>query len=156
MSLPIGENLVVSIHYTLTDGEGKVLDSSEGAEPLAYLHGKGNIIPGLENSLVGKEAGDSLHVKVEPSQGYGEVNPEMVQVFEREIFQGVETIEVGMTFEAEAPDGSLQSLTVTKVEGDDITVDANHPLAGVELNFDIQIVDVREATPEELAHGHAH
>ncbi len=156
MSLVIGENLVVSIHYKLTDGEGKVLDSSEGSEPLAYLHGKGNIIPGLENSLVGKAAGDSLHVKVEPSQGYGEVNPEMIQVFEREVFQGVDTIEVGMTFEAEAPDGSLQSLTVTKVEGDDVTVDANHPLAGVELNFDIQIVDVREASTEELAHGHAH
>ncbi len=156
MSLPIGENLVVSFHYTLTNAQGKVLDSSQGAEPLAYLHGKGNIIPGLENSLTGKSAGDSLHVKVAPSEGYGEVNPDMIQVFDRDIFQGVDQIEVGMTFEAEAPDGSLQSLLVTKVDGDNITVDANHPLAGVELNFDIDIVDVREATPEELAHGHAH
>ncbi len=156
MSLPIGENRVVSIHYTLTDGEGKVLDSSEGAEPLAYLHGRGNIIPGLENALVGKSEGDVLHVKVEPSEGYGEVNPDMIQVFARDVFQGVDEIEVGMTFDAEGPDGSRYSLLVTKIEGDDITVDGNHPLAGVELNFDVKIVDVREATPEELAHGHAH
>lgn len=156
MSLVIGENLIVCIHYKLTDGEGNVLDSSEGSEPLAYLHGKGNIIPGLENSLIGKAEGDSLQVKVEPAQGYGEVMPEMIQVFDREVFQGAESIEVGMTFEAEAPDGSIQSLLVTKVEGDEITVDANHPLAGVELNFDVQIVSVREATQQELDHGHAH
>ncbi len=156
MSLPIGENRVVSIHYTLTDGDGKVLDSSEGAEPLAYLHGRGNIIPGLENSLDGKSAGETLHVKVEPSEGYGEVNPDMIQVFAKDVFQGVDEVEVGMTFDAEGPDGSRYHLLVTKVEGDDITVDGNHPLAGVELNFDVQIVDVREATPEELAHGHAH
>lgn len=156
MSLPIEENRVVSIHYTLTDGEGNVLDSSEGAEPLAYLHGRGNIIPGLENSLVGKSVGDVLNVKVEPSEGYGEVNPDMIQVLEKEVFQGVDEIEVGMSFDAEGPDGARYNLVVTKVEGDDITVDANHPLAGVELNFDVQIVDVREATSEELAHGHAH
>ncbi len=156
MSLSVGENLVVSIHYKLTDSEGNVLDSSQGAEPLSYLHGKGNIIPGLENSLIGKEEGDSLQVKVEPALGYGEVMPEMVQVVERDAFQDADNIEVGMTFEAEAPDGSIQSLLVTKVEGDEITIDANHPLAGVTLNFDIQIVGVREASEEELAHGHAH
>jgi len=156
MSLLIGENAVVKMHYKLTDDGGKVLDSSEGAEPLAYLHGAGNIVPGLEKALVGKGEGDSVQVRVEPVEGYGEVNPDGIKVIEREAFAGVESVEPGMAFEAKGPDGTAQHIFVKKVEGDNVTIDLNHPLAGVPLNFDVQIVGVREATEEERTHGHAH
>jgi len=156
MSLLIDDNLVVSMHYKLTDDDGNVLDSSEGSEPLSYLHGARNIIPGLEKALVGKVEGDSLQVRVEPAEGYGEVMPDLIQTIERADFQDVESVEVGMAFEAKAPDDSVQRIVVKKVDGDEVTIDSNHPLAGVVLHFDIEIVGVREATEEELAHGHAH
>ena len=156
MSLLIGDNSFVSMHYKLTDDDGNVLDSSEGSEPLAYLHGAGNIIPGLENALVGKAEGDILQVSIEPDEGYGEVLPDLVQVIERDALRGVESIEVGMAFESQAPDGSEQHIVVKNVDGDEITIDANHPLAGVVLHFDIEIVGVRDATEEEVTHGHAH
>ncbi len=156
MTLLIGDNLVVSMHYKLTDDDGNVLDSSEGKQPLAYLHGAGNIIPGLENALVGKVAGDSLQVRVEPAEGYGEVMPELVQTIDKSAFQGVDSVEVGMAFQAQAQDGSVQRIVVKEIDGDKVTIDGNHPLAGVTLNFDVQIVGVREATEEELAHGHPH
>ena len=156
MSLLIGEKSVVSVHYKLSDDSGKVLDSSEGRDPLAYLHGAGNIVPGLEKALTGKIAGDSLQVKVEPAEGYGEINPEGLKVIEKSAFEGVESVEAGMAFEAKAPDGTAQQIIVKKVEGEEVTIDMNHPLAGVTLNFDITIVSVREATKEELEHGHTH
>jgi FKBP-type peptidyl-prolyl cis-trans isomerase SlyD len=156
MSLLIGDNLVVSMHYTLTDDEGNVLDSSEGAEPLTYLHGAGNIIPGLEKALVGKVAGDSEQVKVEPAEAYGEVMSELIQVVEKAAFQGIESVEPGMSFQAQAADGTVQHIVVQSVEGEEVTIDANHPLAGVTLNFDVEIVSVREATEEEVSHGHVH
>ena len=140
MSLLIGENTVVSMHYKLTDNAGEVLDSSEGAQPLNYLHGAGNIIPGLERALVGKTEGDSLQVEIKPEDAYGEVQPDMIQVVPRAAFQGVESIEPGMAFEARGDGGAAQRIVVKEVSGDEITVDANHPLAGVELNFDVQIV----------------
>lgn len=156
MSVLIAKNSVVTVHYKLTDDAGKVLDSSEGAEPLSYLHGAGNIVVGLEKALTGKAAGDSVKVRVEPAEGYGEIMPDGIKTIERDAFEGVESIEVGMTFEAQAPDGTAQEITVTKIDGDAITIDTNHPLAGVPLNFDIQIVGVRPATKEELEHGHSH
>ena len=156
MSLMIGEKMVVSMHYTLTDEQGKVLDSSEGAEPLSYLHGAGNIIPGLEKALVGKVADDALKVTVAPSDGYGEVVPELIQKVDKAAFEGVETLEPGMAFEAEGPAGEVQRVVITEVEGNEVTVDGNHPLAGVTLNFDVKIVNVRDATEEEIAHGHVH
>ncbi|PLW70725.1 FKBP-type peptidyl-prolyl cis-trans isomerase [Pseudohalioglobus lutimaris] len=156
MSLLIGNNVVASIHYTLTNNSGEVLDSSEGAEPLAYLHGAGNIIPGLENALVGKATGASLQVTIAPEDAYGEVQPELVQVVPREAFQGVDEIEPGMAFEAQDPQGQARRIIVKSVADDEITIDANHPLAGVELNFDVQVVDVRDASEEEVAHGHVH
>ncbi len=156
MSLLIGDNSVVSVHYKLTDDGGKVLDSSDGSKPLSYLHGAGNIVPGLEKALVGKGEGESLKVRVEPAEGYGEANPDGIKSIEKAAFEGVESIEEGMTFEAKSPDGSTQQITVKKVEGDEVIIDMNHPLAGVALNFDIQIVSVREATKEELDHGHTH
>ena len=148
--------MVVSIHYKLTDDNGNVIDSSEGKDPLNYLHGANNIIPGLEKALVGKTQGAKLQVKVDPAEGYGVVRPELVTEVEKSLFEGVESLEVGMIFQAQAPDGSNQQIVVKKVEGEKVTIDANHPLAGVNLNFNVEIVGVREATPEELDHGHVH
>lgn len=156
MSLMIGDNLVVSIHYRLTDNDGNVIDSSEDMEPLTYLHGVGNLIPGLEKELVGKVENDAFIVKVLPAEGYGEVMEELIESVPKVAFQGVDNIEAGMFFEAKNTNGEMQRIVVKKVEGDMITVDGNHPLAGVELNFDINIVSVREATKEEIAHGHVH
>lgn len=156
MSLLIGDNLVVSMHYKLTDDDGNVLDSSESSKPLSYLHGAGNIIPGLEKALIGKVKGDSLQVTIEPAEGYGEVMPDLIQTVEKSVFQGAESVEVGMVFEAKSPNGSIQHIVVKEVNGDEVTIDGNHPLAGVMLHFDIDIVDVREAMKEEISHGHPH
>jgi FKBP-type peptidyl-prolyl cis-trans isomerase SlyD len=156
MSLLIGDKLVVSMHYKLTDEKGTVLDSSEGSDPLTYLHGAGNIIPGLEKALVGKVKGSSVQVKVEPAEGYGEILPDLIQTVDRSAFKEVDSVEVGMAFQAQTPEGAMQHIMVKKVEGDKITIDANHPLAGMVLNFEVNVVGVREATQEELAHGHVH
>ncbi|GJL64669.1 MAG: peptidyl-prolyl cis-trans isomerase [Nitrospirales bacterium] len=152
----IEKNSVVRMHYTLKDNDGNVIDRSEKSKPLSYLHGAGNIIPGLEKALTGKGEGDSVKVKIEPTDGYGEVDPELIKVIEKAAFEGVETLEAGMTFEAKAPDGTSQQIIIKKVEGNNVTIDTNHPLAGIILNFDIDIVGVREATKEELDHGHTH
>lgn len=156
MSLLIGDNVVATIHYTLTDNSGEVLDSSQGAEPLSYLHGAGNIIPGLENALVGKPVGASLTVNIPAAEAYGEVREELIDVVPRAAFQGIETVEAGMVFEAQSADGHSRRIVVKDVEGDNVTVDANHPLAGVELNFDVEVVEVRAASEEEISHGHVH
>lgn len=156
MSLLIGDNLVVSMHYKLTDDDGNVLDSSEGSEALTYLHGAGNIIPGLEKALVGKVEKDSVQVRVEAADAYGEVVPELIDTIDKAAFKGVEVVEAGMAFEAKDPNGTLQRIVVKKVEGEEVTIDANHPLAGVALTFDVEIVSIREATEEEIAHGHVH
>jgi FKBP-type peptidyl-prolyl cis-trans isomerase SlyD len=153
--MQIAKDLVASIEYTLTDDAGNVIDSSVGGEPLAYLHGAGNIIPGLENALEGKTVGDSLKVTIAPQDGYGEKNEGMVQVVPKDMFQGVDTIEVGMQFHAQTEHG-MQVITVTAVDGNNITVDGNHPLAGQTLNFDVKVIEVRAASPEELDHGHVH
>ena len=156
MSLMIGDNAVVSIHYTLTDDDGAVLDSSEGAEPLNYLHGAGNIIPGLEKALVGKTTGATLKVSVAPEEGYGDVQPDLLQQVPLAAFQGVETVEPGMAFEAHDAQGNVRSVVVKSVDDETVVVDANHPLAGVQLNFDVEVVAIRDATEEEIAHGHVH
>ena len=153
--MEIQNNKVVSIDYTLTNSEGKVLDSSEGRQPLAYIHGKGNLIPGLEKALEGKKTGDSLNVTIQPEEAYGERNEQLIQVIPRSAFQGVENIEPGMQFQANVQ-GHQQIILVTKVEGEDITTDANHPLAGEQLTFDVTVTEIREPTEEELAHGHVH
>ena len=156
MSLLIGDKLVVTIHYTLTDNSGEVIDSSEGADPLAYLHGTGNLIPGLEQALVGKTAGASMQVTISPEDGYGEIQPELIETVPKEAFEGVDSIEPGMAFEAQGSDGQARRIVVKDVSDDGIIIDGNHPLAGVELNFDVQVVDIREASEEEIAHGHVH
>jgi FKBP-type peptidyl-prolyl cis-trans isomerase SlyD len=143
------------MHYTLTDPEGEVIDSSQGKAPLAYLHGHGNIIPGLEKQLEGKAVGDKLVAEVAAAEGYGEHNPEMVVEANRSQFpEGAELV-AGMRFQAQTPAGP-RIAQITKVDGDTITVDTNHPLAGVNLKFDVEIMEIREATAEEIDHGHVH
>ena len=152
--MTIKHNSAVSFHYTLTDDDGQQLDSSAGGEPLAYLHGAGNIVPGLENALEGKNVGDSMTVAVSAAEGYGESQPELIQEVPRESFQGVDDIQVGMQFEAQTGNGQSVPVTVTAVTEEFVTVDCNHPLAGKNLNFDVSITDVRDPTQEELDHGH--
>lgn len=154
--MDISDKCVVAFHYTLTNGAGETLDSSTGREPLKYLHGARNIVPGLEQALEGKSAGDEVKVEVSPDQGYGAVNPELVQKVPRAAFEGVDEIKAGMQFHAQGPNGQTQIITVKEVSGDEITVDGNHPLAGEVLHFDVKVEDVRAATEEEIAHGHAH
>jgi FKBP-type peptidyl-prolyl cis-trans isomerase SlyD len=153
--MAITKDKVVSIDYTLTGENGQVLDSSKGKEPLAYLHGANNIIPGLESALEGKAAGDQLNVSIPPEQAYGTRDERMVQAVPRTAFQGVADIQPGMQFQAQTQQGA-RLITVVGVEGDQVTIDANHPLAGATLNFDVKVVDVRDATEQEKSHGHVH
>jgi FKBP-type peptidyl-prolyl cis-trans isomerase SlyD len=153
--MAIADNSVVTIHYTLKDDEGKVLDSSSSGEPLAYLHGRGNLVPGLERELSGKSAGDKLSVKVTPAEGYGEFDQALIQRVPRRALKGIKNLNVGMRLHAQTAHGP-QAVTVTQIVADMVTLDGNHPLAGKNLNFDIEITDVREATGEELEHGHVH
>lgn len=152
----IAAQKVVTIDYTLTDDQGNVIDSSKGGEPLAYIHGLGNIIPGLENALEGKKAGDAMNVTVSPAEGYGERDDNLMQAVPRQMFETPDEIQVGMQFQTMTQDGNAMVVTVTEVTPETITVDANHPLAGQQLNFDVTIVEVREASEEELEHGHVH
>lgn len=153
--MKIADQTVVLINYTLTNNDGEIIDSSQGRSPLAYLHGAGNIIPGLENALAGKDIGEELTVTIPPTEAYGELDPEMIQPVPRDRFGGVETIEIGMQFQANTPQGP-RIVRVVAVDDTNVTIDANHPLAGQTLNFAVNIVGIRQATPEELSHGHVH
>lgn len=153
--MQVTDNTAVSIHYTLTNDDGEVLDSSIGDEAMVYLHGAGNIIPGLEKALQGKVAGDKFTVRIAPDDAYGEFLEEMIQDIPRQMFEGIDVIEVGMQFHADVSSGT-GIVTVIGVEEDAITIDGNHPLAGVALNFDVEVINVREASAEEAAHGHIH
>jgi len=153
--MQVADNTAVSIHYTLTNDEGEVLDSSAGGEALVFLQGSGNIISGLENALTGKTVGDKFNVRIPPEEAYGELEDGLVDVLSREMFEGIDEIEVGMQFHADVSSGS-GIVTVVNIDGDNITIDGNHPLAGVALTFDVEVVDVRPATAEELSHGHIH
>ncbi|MDO9267665.1 MAG: peptidylprolyl isomerase [Methylobacter sp.] len=153
--MQIADNMAVSIHYTLTNDEGEVLDSSIGDDALVYLHGTGNIIPGLEDALQGKVVGDKFKVRIAAKDAYGEQNDEMIQVISRAMFEGIDELEVGMMFHADVSSGSGE-VTIVKIEGDDVTIDGNHSLAGMALTFDVEVVDVRPATKEEAEHGHIH
>ena len=153
--MTVQRNKVVTINYTLTDESGSLLESSEGQEPLTYLHCVGNLIPGLEASLEGKSAGTSLEVSVPPEEGYGVWDQEKIVDIPKSQFSGVDKVEVGMQFSVQSEAGE-EVVTVSKVEGDIVTIDANHPLAGKILSFDVTIVGIRDATAEELDHGHVH
>jgi FKBP-type peptidyl-prolyl cis-trans isomerase SlyD len=150
----IAENTVVSLHFTLTNDEGQTLDSSAGSEPLCYLHGGIGIIPGLEKELLGKAVGDKFVVVIRPEDAYGEIHSELISVMPRDTFQGAENIEPGTQLEATGPSGETQLITVKEIGDEGVTVDANHPLAGQVLHFDVSIEHIRDATPEEIAQGH--
>lgn len=155
--MQIADKTVVTMTYTLTDDQGQVLDKAEASQPFAYLHGSSNIIPGLEKHLEGKQADDSVQVTVPPAEAYGERDDRLTQQVPRSMFQGVpdEQIVAGAQFQAQTSAGN-QVIRIAAVDGDHVTIDANHPLAGVTLNFDVTILGVREASAEEVEHGHAH
>jgi FKBP-type peptidyl-prolyl cis-trans isomerase SlyD len=146
---------VVTIHYTLKDDGGAVLDSSAGGEPLAYIQGHGNLVPGLEKALEGKQDGQTVAVSLAPADGYGKRDEALVQRVPKRTLQGSGEIKKGMQFQARTDDG-MRLFTVTAVIGDMITLDGNHPLADQTLHFNVKVVSVREATGEELEHGHVH
>ncbi len=151
----IEKNRVVTLHYILRDEQGAVIDTSSGRVPLSYLHGKGNIIPGLEQALAGKTAGDKLDVTVAPEQGYGRRDDRLVQIVPRNRFGEVSDLKPGMQVRTSGPQGA-RLVTVVGVDRDFVTVDGNHPLAGRTLNFSVEIAEVRKATHQEVSHGHVH
>jgi FKBP-type peptidyl-prolyl cis-trans isomerase SlyD len=153
--MQIAEGVVVAMDYTLKGEDGEVLDASEGRGPLFYMHGAGNIIPGLERELVGLSVGDSKDVVVEAADGYGERNEALIQTVPKDLMAGIENLQVGMQLRASTDDGETM-VTVAAVGDDTVTVDGNHPMAGRKLHFAVSIVEVRDATDEEKAHGHAH
>ena len=154
MTQQIAKDKVVSIAYELTDTQGTLLDSSAGRPPMPYLHGHGNIIPGLESELDGKSAGEQITVTVPPETAYGPTDPALIQPVPKSQFAGVPNVEVGMQFQASSPQGT-RVVRVVDINDDEVTVDANHPLAGKTLTFDVKIADVRDATPDELQQGQA-
>lgn len=153
--MDITADRVVLIHYTLKDDEGAVIDSSAGGDPLAYIQGHGNLVAGLEKALEGKKDGDKVVVSVTPEEGYGKHDTALIQRVPKRSLQGSGEIKKGMQFQGQTPDG-MRLFTVTGLVGDMVTLDGNHPLADKTLNFDVEIVSVREATTEELEHGHVH
>lgn len=153
--MQIEKNKVVGIDYTLTDDKGKVLDSSEGLEPLCYLHGADNIITGLERALEGQEVGAELQVLVTPEDGYGDRDESLMQEIPKEEFDEIEDLEVGMEFEVETEEGP-RVILITEIGDEVVTVDGNHPFSGINLSFKVAVREIRKATEEELEHGHAH
>jgi FKBP-type peptidyl-prolyl cis-trans isomerase SlyD len=151
----IASDSVVQIHYTLKNDAGEVLDASEVGEPLTYLHGHGNLIPGLERELEGKGKGAKLNVSIQPADGYGEHDDKLVQKIPRNAIDGGGDIIPGMQVHAQTDEGT-HALTVTHVDDQTVTLDGNHPLAGQTLHFEVEIGEVRAATEEELVHGHVH
>lgn len=154
--MKIANGTVVSIDYKLHLGDGKVVDASEPGEPLTYLHGEGQIVPGLERELEGLGVGDARKVVVPPAEGYGDRNPQGLQPVERKAFPDDVKLEAGLELSAVGPDGEVVPFVVHEVKGDTVVVDLNHPLAGKTLHFDVTIREVRTPTAEELEHGHAH
>ncbi|MHB8474814.1 MAG: FKBP-type peptidyl-prolyl cis-trans isomerase [Steroidobacteraceae bacterium] len=153
--MEITADRVVTLHYTLKDDAGAVLDSSAGGEPLAYIQGHGNLVAGLEKALEGKQDGNTLAVSVAPADGYGVRDEKLIQRVPKRSLQGSGEIKKGMQFQARTQDG-MRLFTVTAVVGDMVTLDGNHPLADQTLHFEVQIIAVRAATTEELEHGHVH
>jgi FKBP-type peptidyl-prolyl cis-trans isomerase SlyD len=154
MMMKIAQNSVVKMHYAVLDNEQNSIDNTFDEEPMEIIIGAGYLIPGLEEALIGKEAGDTVSVSVPPEKGYGERHDNLTQAVPKSMFEDME-IEVGMQFRATTDDGE-QTVVIIGIEGEDVIVDGNHPLSGITLNFDVEIIDVREATADELEHGHVH
>lgn len=150
----VADNKVVKMHYSVMDNNKNTIDNSFDGEPLEFIVGTGFLIPGLEDALQGKQAGDTFSVSVSPENGYGERHDDLMQAVPKSMFEGME-IEVGMQFRATTDDGD-QSVMIIEIQDEDVIVDGNHPLSGITLNFDVEILEVRDATADELAHGHVH
>ena len=146
---------MVAIHYTLTDNNGQMLDTSDGSDPLHYLHGFGNIIPGLEEALTGKTNGDKITVSIPPEKAYGMYNEKDKLQVNKSQFEGIDEIKIGMDIQTRTQDG-IKMYRVEKIFGDTVILDGNHALAGETLNFEVEVMDVRDASEEELEHGHVH
>jgi FKBP-type peptidyl-prolyl cis-trans isomerase SlyD len=154
--MKVSKDSVVSLEYRLHLGDGQVVDESEPGQPLAYMHGRGQIVPGLEGQLEGMSAGESKKVVVPPGQGYGEHDPRGLQEVPREMFPPNANLQAGVTISAQTADGDVIPITIRELKGDKVVVDLNHPMAGKTLHFDITVREVRAATDEEKEHGHAH
>lgn len=148
-------NSVVSLDYILTNDAGEILDKSENGQ-FVYLHGTNSIIPGLEQALNDKVINDKFEVVIDPADAYGEKDDSKKQVVGREMFEPDSPMEVGTQFHAQGPEGETLVITITHIDGDDITIDGNHPLAGERLHFDVEVKEIREASEEEISHGHVH
>ena len=155
-NMKVGKDKVVLMHYTLKNDAGDVIDSSDGGDPLPFLQGHGNIIPGLESALEGSKIGDKLDVSIKPEEGYGERMQDAIQEIPSSALQDIDEVKVGMQLQSQDQDGNAFLVNVTKIENDKITVDANHPLAGETLHFSVSIESIRKAEAEELSHGHVH
>ncbi len=153
--MKIEKNSVVSIDYKLTDEQGIVIDTSEGRQPLTYLHGVGALIPGMENALTGKAVGEKFTVTIQPEEAYGQRDESLLRVIAAEELKDIPDLRVGTQLQADTEAG-VKVFTVIKIEGDKVGIDGNHPLAGVTLNFDLDVKEVREATAEEIEHKHVH
>ena len=153
--MAIEDRKVVSFHYTLTNDKGEQIESSRDREPMAYLHGYRNIIPGLENAMAGRDVGDTFEVTVEPAEAYGERNPDAVQRISAKHFPNLRQLSPGQMVQLQTKQGPIQAVIV-KVGRFNVDVDANHPLAGQTLTFDVEVTDIRDATREEIDHGHVH
>lgn len=153
--MQLTKHKVATINYTLKDKEDNVLDESSDST-FTYLHGANNIIPGLEKALEGSKAGDEVSVDVPPEDAYGERNLEMIQRVPRDMFPDEVEVKEGMQFHAQSSSGTPVIVTIDSIDGDEVVVDGNHPMAGKELHFDVKVVDIREATEKELEHGHVH
>lgn len=151
----VSNHKVVFIHYTLTDQEGEILDSSREHAPLAYIHGMGNIISGLENALLGKTTGDRFNVSIPPEEAYGLRDEKLIGAVPKSAFQDIDEVLPGMQFHTESPEG-MQLVTVLEVLDNEVVLDGNHPMSGQTLHFDVEVTEIRDATAEELAHGHVH
>ena len=154
--MPFEANKVISFNYTLKDDQGAVIESTANKQPLTFLSGQNQIIPKLEDALSGMLIGGKKNVKVEAVDAYGEYDDNAIQNIKKEQFPAEAKLEVGMRYLANSPDGKQVPFVITEVKEEEIIVDFNHPLAGKDLEFDVELVDKREATPEEISHGHVH
>ncbi len=153
--MKIAPNKVVVMHYAVSDSEDTLIDSSYDHSPLAIIHGTGYLIPGLEDALIDHVVGDKFEVEVPSDKAYGERHDGFVQTIAKEMFAEIEDLAVGSQLRATTDEGE-QTVIVIDVTDDEITVDGNHPLAGIDLKFDVEILEIRDATEDELAHGHVH
>jgi len=154
--MKIASNKVATLHYTLKDDKGALIESSVGNEPLTYIHGIGNLIPGLESQLEGKQAGDKISVVVKPADAYGEHDAELIEEVDRAEFDDGEDLDVGKEFQYDDEDGNVFHVRIVTLSDTKVTIDGNHPLAGKTLAFEVEVLEVRAASKEELEHGHVH